>query len=72
MKKKLKTSKKNKFPSGWDEARVRRVLDYYEHQSDEAAAVEDDALFSNPKHTFMQIPVKLVPAVRRLLNKKAS
>jgi hypothetical protein len=72
MKKNLKTSRKNKFPQGWDETRVRRVLDHYERQTDEAAAAEDDALFSKPKHTLMQIPVKLVPAVRRLLNKKAS
>ena len=72
MKKKLKTSKKNKFPQGWDEVRVRRVLHHYERQTDEAAATEDDALFRKPKHTLMQIPVKLVPAVRRLLNKKAS
>jgi hypothetical protein len=72
MKKSLKTSKKNKFPLGWNEARVRRVLDYYENQPDEAAAAEDDALFGKPKHTLMQIPVKLVPAVRKLLKKKAS
>jgi hypothetical protein len=72
MKKKLKSSKKNKFPKGWDEARVRRVIKHYESQSEEAAAAEHDALFSDKKHTFMQIPVKLVPAVRKLLSKKAS
>jgi hypothetical protein len=72
MKRKLKSSKKNKFPKGWDEARVRRVIKHYESQSDEAAAAEHDARFDNEKHTLMQIPVKLVPAVRRLLNKKAS
>ena len=72
MKKKLKSSKKTKFPKGWDEARVRRVIKHYENQSDEAAAAEHEALFSDNKHTFMQIPVKLVPAVRRLLNRKAS
>lgn len=72
MKKKLKSSKKNKFPRGWDEARVRRVIKHYENQSDEAAAAEHDALFSDQKHTLMQIPVKLVPAVRKLLQKKAS
>jgi hypothetical protein len=66
LKKKLTSSKKNRFPKGWDEARVRRVIKHYEGQSDAAA------LFSDKKHTFMQIPVKLVPAVRRLLNRKAS
>ena len=27
--------KQNKFPPGWDEARVRRVLEHYESQTDE-------------------------------------
>lgn len=30
------------FPAGWDEARVRQVLGYYEHQTEEAIA-EDEA-----------------------------
>ncbi len=33
-------TKKSEFPAGWDEARVRRVLDYYERQTDEEAAAE--------------------------------
>jgi hypothetical protein len=69
MKKLIKSSKKNKFPKGWDEARVRRLIKHYEHQSDAAAAAEDDAVFGDKKHTFMRIPVRLVPAVRRLLSK---
>ena len=64
--------RQHRFPPGWDEARVRRVIKHYESQSDEAAAAEHDALFNDKKHTLMQIPVKLVPAVRRLLNRKAS
>ena len=31
----------SKFPPGWDEARVRRVLEHYEGQS----AAEDEAAF---------------------------
>ena len=33
----------NKFPSGWDEDKVRRVLAYYEAQTDEDALLEDEA-----------------------------
>jgi len=36
---------KQKYPRGWNEARVRRVLEYYESQSDEEAAAEIDAGF---------------------------
>jgi hypothetical protein len=72
MSRPIKSSKKNKFPKGWNERRVRRLIDHYENQSDESAAAEDDDMFKNSQHTFMQIPVKLVPAVRKLLSKRAS
>ena len=38
-------SDKNRFPDGWDEARVRRVLDHYEGQTDEEAVAEDEAAY---------------------------
>jgi hypothetical protein len=28
---------KNRFPKGWDEDRVKRVLDHYENQTEEEA-----------------------------------
>jgi hypothetical protein len=71
MKKRLKSSKKNKFPKGWNERRVRQVLEHYENQTDEEAAAEDDRIFNDTRHTFMQIPAKLVPAVRKLIAKRA-
>ena len=56
-----------KFPRGWNEARVRRVLDYYESQSDEEAAAEIETAFES---TTMEVPVALVPEVRRLIAKR--
>ena len=35
--------KQNKFPPGWDENRVRRVLAYYERQTEEEALAGDKA-----------------------------
>jgi hypothetical protein len=35
--------KQSKFPLGWDEQRVRRVLEHYESQTDEEAVAEDEA-----------------------------
>ncbi|PYV09331.1 MAG: hypothetical protein DMG07_23480 [Acidobacteria bacterium] len=60
----------NKFPPGWDEDRVRRVLDHYETQSDEEALAEDEAAFESTTHTVMEVPVELVPAVRELIAKR--
>ncbi len=37
--------KQSKFPPGWDEARVKRVLEHYEAQSEEEAVAEDEASF---------------------------
>ena len=61
--------KHNKFPPGWDEARVRRVLEHYESQTDEEAVAEDEASFEATTHTAMKVPVDLVPVVRELIAK---
>ncbi len=59
-----------KYPTGWGEARVERVLDHYEQQSDEEAVAEDEAAYESTTHTAMEVPVDLVPAVRELLVKR--
>ena len=59
----------NRFPPGWDEARVRRVLEHYESQTDEEALAEDEASFDGTTHTTMTVPTALVPAVRELIEK---
>ena len=62
--------KRNRFPPGWNDARVQRVLDHYETQSDMEAVAEDEAAYRSTTTTVMKIPVKLVPAVRALLAKR--
>ncbi|MBA3639779.1 MAG: hypothetical protein H0W53_10940 [Acidobacteria bacterium] len=62
--------KQSKYPDGWDEARVKRVLAHYEQQSDEEAVAEDEAAYESTTHTAMEVPVDLVPAVRELLAKR--
>jgi hypothetical protein len=56
-----------KYPRGWNEARVRRVLEYYESQSDQEAAAEIETAL---ERTTMEVPVALVPEVRRLIAKR--
>lgn len=60
------------FPSGWDEERVRRVLEHYEAQSDEEAVAEDEAAYESTTHATMEVPVDLVPVVRELIAKRSS
>jgi hypothetical protein len=60
----------SKYPAGWDESRVNRVLEHYETQSDEEAVAEDEASWEETSHTKMDVPVDLVPRVRELIAKK--
>ena len=59
-----------KLPPGWDESRVRRVVDHYESQTDDEAATEDQEAFESTTHTAMEVPVELVPEVRQLIAKR--
>ena len=55
--------RQTKFPPGWDEERVRRVLAHYEEQTEE----EDEAAFEN--ETVMEVPHALLPIIRELIAK---
>ena len=61
--------RQSKFPLGWDEERVRRVLEHYEAQTDEEAVAEDEGTLEDTSQTIMEIPNKLVPMVRELIAK---
>jgi hypothetical protein len=62
-------TKQSKYPKGWDEARVNRVLEHYETQSEEEAVAEDEAAYEDRGQTFMEVPNELVPVVRELISK---
>ena len=64
--------KQNKFPPGWDEERVRRVLDHYEHQTEEETVAEDEAAYEHDDYSMVQIPNELVPRVRKLISQYQS
>ena len=64
--------KQSKFPPGWDEERVKRVLAHYEGQSEEEAVAEDEAAYEAQDQTIMEVPTDLVPAVRDLIAKRKS
>jgi len=58
---------KTRFPKGWDEARVRRVLEHYETQSDEEAVAEDEAAFEDQTQATVVVPQELVPEIDELI-----
>jgi hypothetical protein len=61
--------RQSKFPSGWDEERVRRVLAHYEQQTEDEAVAEDEAAFEDQTQSLIAVPNELVPAVRELIAK---
>lgn len=63
---------KPKFPPGWDEERIRQVLDHYENQTEDEQFAEIEAVLQAAGVTMMAVPTELVPEVRALLARKQS
>lgn len=64
----------NRFPPGWDEERVNRLIERYESQTEDEAVAEDEATLEDASQTLIEVPNELVPAVRAMIakHKKAS
>ncbi|MHC4445333.1 MAG: hypothetical protein ACYTF1_14525 [Planctomycetota bacterium] len=64
--------KQNRFPEGWDEERVRKVLAHYESQTEDEAVAEDEAAYEDRTQSVVEVPTELVPAIRELIAKHKS
>jgi hypothetical protein len=58
--------KKNNYPQGWTAQKVKKVFNHYEKQTEDAAMSEDEIAYKDKTKTFIEIPRKLVPSVRKL------
>ncbi len=58
-----------KFPPGWDEGRVKRILEHYESQEELEALAEDEAAFEAEGQTAVVVPSDLVSKIRELIVK---
>ena len=61
--------RQHRFPPGWDEERVQKVLTHYEEQTEDEAVAEDEATLEEQTQTVMEVPTALVPAIRELIAK---
>ncbi len=59
-----------KFRPGWDEARIREVIEQYDSQDDDERAAEIEAAWEAEGMTLMSVPTDLVPEIRALLARK--
>jgi len=67
----MKKKDPNRYPKGWNRKKVRELLDYYENQSDQDAIAEAEAAYRKRTTALIEVPVKLLPQVRRILAKSA-
>ena len=61
---------KQRFPPGWDEERVREVLEHYENQSEDEQFAEIEAAKETQGIIMMAVPTELAPEVRALIARK--
>ncbi len=59
--------RRNQFPPGWDEERVRRILAHYEKQTEEEAVAEDGLAFKKRRRTVVEVPTELLPVIREII-----
>ena len=57
----------NVYPPGWNRKRVQRIVDHYEHQTDEDAEAELQWAEESGRVTMVAIPNELLSAVRALI-----
>ncbi len=69
---KKKRPRKQALPPGWDEQRIRRVLEHYENQTEEEAVAEDEAAFQAEGQTVMIVPTEMVPKIRQMLARRGA
>src|SRR5262247_532129 len=59
--------KQQHYPAGWNEDRVRKLLQHYETQTEEEAVAEDEAAFRRRDQTVMVVPTRLVPTITKMI-----
>lgn len=66
----MNKKKKQHYPPGWNEERVRRIAAHYDNQTDEEAAAEIEAALADKSRTMLSVPTSLVPEIVKFINQK--
>jgi hypothetical protein len=61
---------KQTLPRGWNEDRIREVIDYYDKQTEDEELAEYEAAMSMDVLSVMLVPTELVPEIRRLIDRR--
>lgn len=66
----MKKKDPNVYPPGLNAKKVRQIIEYYENQTDEEAAIEIATAPSAADTTWIPVPARLVPKIRKLIAKE--
>jgi hypothetical protein len=62
--------KKQPYPPGWNEDRVRKLAEHYDNQTEDEQVAEHEAALRAAGQTVMVVPTELVPEIVKLIKKK--
>lgn len=57
----------SRFPPGWDEARVQRLIATCDSLTEDEWVADDEAASEAPHQATVTVPTELLPEIRRLL-----
>ena len=60
---------KQEFPPGWNERKVRAVIQHYDQLTDDELAREIETAPEVRDETLISIPTELLPAVQKLIGR---
>ena len=66
----MSKKKKQVYPAEWDEARVRKLAEHYDNQTEDDQVAEHEAAFRAEGQTVMVVPTELVPAIVKMIATK--
>lgn len=55
--------KQTRYPIGWNQERVRKLLLHYEMQTEDEAMAEDEVALRRRDQTVMVVPKQLAPTI---------
>jgi hypothetical protein len=61
---------RQRFPRGWNEKRVKEVIDYYDKQTEDEELAEYEAAMKLKGQALMLVPAELVGEIRRLIDRR--
>jgi hypothetical protein len=64
---KVNRAVKQRFPRGWNQKRVQKLIGYYDKQTEDEELAEYEAAMEVNGQSVLLVPTELVPEIRRFI-----